>query len=92
MHLKERTELPAGRQAFSNSLTEKQCPSGSTPVYPTWHVTQMSQIHLLIFDECHHARSRHPYNRIMQQFYHAQVRLWLGLAAGWGPPPMKALP
>lgn len=43
----------------------------------------MSQIHLLIFDECHHARSRHPYNRIMQQFYHAQVRV-ARVAAGWG--------
>lgn len=41
----------------------------------------MHQIHLLIFDECHHARSRHPYNRIMQQFYHAQVGGRLGLLA-----------
>lgn len=62
--------------------TRLQSTLGSTLVSPTWHVAQMSQIHLLIFDECHHARSRHPYNRIMQQFYHAQVRLRLGLAAG----------
>lgn len=43
----------------------------------------MHQIHLLIFDECHHARSRHPYNRIMQQFYHAQVGAWGCWSMGW---------
>ena len=30
---------------------------------------QMEQINLLIFDECHHAKKKHPYNRIMLEFY-----------------------
>lgn len=30
---------------------------------------QMSDIGLLIFDECHHTHSNHPYNQIMQDFY-----------------------
>ena len=30
----------------------------------------MSDISLLIFDECHHARKRHPFNVILQEFYH----------------------
>ncbi|KAL4418837.1 hypothetical protein ABPG77_001500 [Micractinium sp. CCAP 211/92] len=37
--------------------------------------TGLSQIHLLCFDEAHHAKARHPYNRIMQQFYHSQKAL-----------------
>ena len=37
------------------------------------HGVQMSEIALLIFDEAHHAVKRHPYNLIMQEFYH-QVR------------------
>ncbi|KAI3653916.1 hypothetical protein MP228_001863 [Amoeboaphelidium protococcarum] len=31
---------------------------------------KMDQIALLIFDECHHARKRHPYNVIMSDFYY----------------------
>ncbi|KAG0338015.1 Dicer-like protein 1 [Podila humilis] len=33
-------------------------------------LTLASQIHLLIIDECHHARKSHPYNHIMTEFYH----------------------
>ncbi len=36
---------------------------------------QMSEVALLIFDEAHHAVKRHPYNLIMQEFYHqVQIR------------------
>ena len=31
---------------------------------------QMSEIALLILDECHHCKKRHPANEIMQQFWH----------------------
>ncbi|KAF9981623.1 Dicer-like protein 1 [Modicella reniformis] len=31
---------------------------------------KMSKIHLLIFDECHHARKDHPFCCIMKEFYH----------------------
>lgn len=27
------------------------------------------QVHLLIFDECHHATKKHPFNLIMRSFY-----------------------
>ncbi|GMH46000.1 hypothetical protein BSKO_13964 [Bryopsis sp. KO-2023] len=30
----------------------------------------MRKIALICFDECHHARKKHPYNLIMQEFYH----------------------
>lgn len=30
----------------------------------------LQHICLLIFDECHHARKNHPFNMIMQEFYH----------------------
>lgn len=30
----------------------------------------MNEVALLIFDEAHHAVKRHPYNLIMQEFYH----------------------
>ncbi|RKP33184.1 P-loop containing nucleoside triphosphate hydrolase protein, partial [Dimargaris cristalligena] len=30
---------------------------------------RLDQFHLLVFDECHHARKAHPYNRIMVEFY-----------------------
>ncbi|KAI0220906.1 Dicer-like protein 1 [Massospora cicadina] len=30
----------------------------------------MNEISLLIFDECHHTQKKHPYNMIMQEFYH----------------------
>jgi endoribonuclease Dicer len=36
-------------------------------------VPQMSQVLLLVFDECHHAKAKHPYSRIMQLFYHSHV-------------------
>ncbi|KAG0042835.1 Dicer-like protein 1 [Gryganskiella cystojenkinii] len=32
---------------------------------------EMSRIHLLIFDECHHARKDHPFACIMKEFYHS---------------------
>ncbi|CAG8162910.1 unnamed protein product [Penicillium salamii] len=34
---------------------------------------QMSRLALLIFDEAHHCRGRHPANRIMQNHYHPAV-------------------
>ncbi|CAG8559865.1 22395_t:CDS:2 [Racocetra persica] len=29
----------------------------------------LSQVNLLVFDECHHASKKHPYNLIMREFY-----------------------
>jgi endoribonuclease Dicer len=29
----------------------------------------LSQVNLLIFDECHHTAKKHPYNLIMKEFY-----------------------
>lgn len=34
---------------------------------------QLGKIKVLIFDECHHARGRHPYACIMTEFYHRQL-------------------
>ncbi|KAL1827714.1 hypothetical protein ACET3Z_006126 [Daucus carota] len=34
---------------------------------------KLETIRILIFDECHHARGRHPYACIMTEFYHRQV-------------------
>ena len=34
------------------------------------HGVQMGEIALLILDECHHCKKRHPANLIMQQFWH----------------------
>ncbi|KAK1400758.1 endoribonuclease Dicer-like [Heracleum sosnowskyi] len=34
---------------------------------------KLETIRVLIFDECHHARGRHPYACIMTEFYHPQV-------------------
>ncbi|KAL1922179.1 uncharacterized protein VTP21DRAFT_9718 [Calcarisporiella thermophila] len=30
---------------------------------------KMSQVSLIVFDECHHAKKRHPYSLIMSEFY-----------------------
>lgn len=30
----------------------------------------MNQLALIVFDECHHARKKHPFNCILQEFYH----------------------
>lgn len=35
---------------------------------------ELKKISLLIFDECHHARGRHPYACIMTEFYHRQLK------------------
>ena len=37
---------------------------------PASACSQMTEVALLIFDEAHHAVKRHPYNLIMQEFYH----------------------
>jgi dsRNA-specific ribonuclease len=37
-------------------------------------VISMSQIALIIFDECHHAKKGHPYNRIMIEFFSESVQ------------------
>lgn len=37
---------------------------------------RMDCIELLIFDECHHAHSHHPYANIMQEFYHGKEDLY----------------
>ncbi|XP_042383496.1 endoribonuclease Dicer homolog 2a-like [Zingiber officinale] len=34
---------------------------------------KLSDIKLIIFDECHHARGRHPYACIMMEFYHRHL-------------------
>ncbi|XP_022635484.1 endoribonuclease Dicer homolog 2 isoform X2 [Vigna radiata var. radiata] len=34
---------------------------------------KLNMIKVLIMDECHHARGRHPYARIMTEFYHHQL-------------------
>ena len=31
---------------------------------------QMSEVALMILDECHHCKKKHPANLIMQQFWH----------------------
>ncbi|XP_022987458.1 endoribonuclease Dicer homolog 2 isoform X1 [Cucurbita maxima] len=36
---------------------------------------QLSMIKVLIIDECHHARGKHPYACIMSEFYHRQLPL-----------------
>ncbi|XVF44119.1 hypothetical protein PTKIN_Ptkin02bG0094800 [Pterospermum kingtungense] len=33
----------------------------------------LNMIKVLIFDECHHARGRHPYASIMTEFYHREL-------------------
>nr|XP_043616152.1 endoribonuclease Dicer homolog 2-like [Erigeron canadensis] len=35
---------------------------------------RLDNIKLLIFDECHNAKKRHPYALIMNEFYHRQLR------------------
>jgi hypothetical protein len=32
---------------------------------------QMCDVGLLVFDEAHHCKSDHPYNQLLQDFYHA---------------------
>ncbi|XVE75158.1 hypothetical protein DITRI_Ditri12bG0072900 [Diplodiscus trichospermus] len=34
---------------------------------------KINMIKVLIFDECHHARGKHPYASIMKEFYHRQL-------------------
>jgi hypothetical protein len=34
---------------------------------------QLNHISLLVFDECHHTRKKHPYNLIMQEFYFTET-------------------
>lgn len=31
---------------------------------------QMRDVGLLVFDEAHHCKSDHPYNQLLQDFYH----------------------
>ena len=33
------------------------------------HIIMGRDIRLIVFDEAHHARDNHPYNKIMQEFY-----------------------
>ncbi|KAL8511973.1 hypothetical protein ACS0TY_018436 [Phlomoides rotata] len=35
---------------------------------------RLNQIKVLIFDECHHARGKHPYVCIMTEFYHQRLK------------------
>ncbi|CAH9091576.1 unnamed protein product [Cuscuta epithymum] len=35
---------------------------------------KIDMIKLLIFDECHNARGKHPYSCIMMEFYHSQIQ------------------
>ncbi|OMO99607.1 hypothetical protein CCACVL1_03710 [Corchorus capsularis] len=35
---------------------------------------KINLIQVLIFDECHHARGKHPYASIMTEFYHQQLK------------------
>ncbi|KOM37874.1 hypothetical protein LR48_Vigan03g125600 [Vigna angularis] len=35
---------------------------------------KLNMIKVLIMDECHHARGKHPYARIMTEFYHHQLQ------------------
>jgi hypothetical protein len=40
---------------------------------------QLSDINLLILDECHHSQKNHPYRRIMVEFYHPCNKVWICL-------------
>jgi endoribonuclease Dicer len=33
-------------------------------------LVQMCDVGLLVFDEAHHCKSDHPYNQLLQDFYH----------------------
>ncbi|GAV83983.1 DEAD domain-containing protein/Helicase_C domain-containing protein/Ribonuclease_3 domain-containing protein/PAZ domain-containing protein/dsRNA_bind domain-containing protein [Cephalotus follicularis] len=35
---------------------------------------KLSMIKVIVFDECHHARGKHPYACIMTEFYHCQIK------------------
>jgi hypothetical protein len=37
-------------------------------------VLSMDQVALIVFDECHHAKKAHPYNRIMTEFYSTAIK------------------
>lgn len=38
---------------------------------------QISRVHTIVFDECHHAQKKHPYNLIMKEFYHRGECGWV---------------
>jgi ERCC4-related helicase len=56
----------------------------------TSHLISISDISILIFDECHHANLQHPYNVIMTEFYlreklvSKKLPLIVGLSASLG--------
>jgi dsRNA-specific ribonuclease len=37
-------------------------------------VLSMNQVGLIVFDECHHAKKDHPYNKIMTEFYRHSLK------------------